>query len=136
MSKNPRRRGDTMRGRMRGLPILLAGQAMATMDASILVVAAPSLRSDLNATDAQLQLVVVMYTLAFAALVVTGARLGDILTARRAFVLGLTAFSLASLVGGLAPDATTLIVARAAQGAAGALMTPQVLSLIQRHDPA
>jgi MFS family permease len=118
---------------MRGLPILLGGQAMASMDASILVVAAPSLRADLHATDAQLQLVVVMYTLAFAALVVTGARLGDVLGPRRAFLLGLTAFTAASLIGGLAPDATTLIVARALQGAAGALMTPQVLSIIQRQ---
>jgi MFS family permease len=133
MSKTPRAPRATLTHRMRGLPILLAGQAMASMDASILVVAAPSLRADLGATDAQLQLVVVMYTLAFAALVVTGARLGDVLGARRAFLIGLGAFSAASLAGGLAPDATTLIVARAGQGAAGALMTPQVLSIIQRR---
>ena len=49
--------------RTRGLTILLAGQAMASMDASILVVAAPSLRADLHATGGELQLVVVMYTL-------------------------------------------------------------------------
>src|SRR5207249_11836598 len=70
------------------LVILLAGQAMASMDASILAVAAPSLRADLHASDAQLQLVVAMYTLAFAALVVTGARLGDVLGRRRAFMPG------------------------------------------------
>jgi MFS family permease len=58
---------------MRVLVVLLAGQAMATMDQSILAVAAPSLRADLHATDAQLQLVVAMYTLAFAAVVVIGA---------------------------------------------------------------
>jgi len=133
MSKTqPAMRASIGRG-MRGLPILLAGQAMASMDASILVVAAPSLRADLHAGEAQLQLVVVMYTLVFAALVVTGARLGDVLTPRRAFLLGLGAFSGASLIGGLAPDPTTLIVARGAQGAAGALMTPQVLTIIQRH---
>jgi MFS family permease len=116
---------------MRALLILLAGQAMASMDASILVVAAPSLRADLEASDAQLQLVVAMYTIAFAALVVTGARLGDVLGRRRAFLLGLAGFALASLAGGLAPSPTVLIVARAFQGAAGALMTPQVLSIIQ-----
>jgi MFS family permease len=118
---------------MRALWILLAGQAMASMDSSILVVAAPSLRADLHADGAQLQLVVVIYTLVFAALVVTGARLGDVLGPRRAFLYGLTAFSLASLGGGLAPSAGALIGARAVQGAAGALMTPQVLSIIQRQ---
>ena len=66
---------------MRVLPILLTGQAMASMDASILVVAAPSLRADLHASEAQLQLVVVTYTLAFAALVVAAA-LGRNVSAR------------------------------------------------------
>jgi MFS family permease len=116
---------------MRVLLILLAGQAMASMDGSILVVAAPSLQSTLGASDAQLQLVVAMYTIAFAALVVTGARLGDVLGRRRAFLLGLAAFTLSSVAGGLAPDPTALIVARACQGAAAAVMTPQVLSIIQ-----
>jgi len=116
---------------MRVLLIVLAGQAMASMDASILVVAAPSLRTNLAASDAQLQLVVAVYTIAFAALVVTGARLGDVFGRRRAFLLGLAGFALASLAGGLAPTPTALIVARAFQGAAGALMTPQVLSIIQ-----
>ncbi|HEY1510159.1 MAG TPA: MFS transporter [Solirubrobacteraceae bacterium] len=113
------------------LVILLVGQAMATMDGSILVVAAPSLRVDLHASGAELQLVVAAYTLAFGALVVTGARLGDILGRRRAFMQGLAAFTAASLLGGLAPNPTVLICARALQGAAAALMTPQVLSIIQ-----
>lgn len=88
---------------MLALVILLAGQAMAVMDGSILVVAAPSLHADLHASGAELQLVIAMYTLAFGALVVTGARLGDILGRRRAFVSGLAGFALASLLGGLAP---------------------------------
>jgi MFS family permease len=113
------------------LVILLAGQAMASMDASILAIAAPSLRVDLHASGAQLQLIVAMYTIVFATLVVTGARLGDVLGPRRAFLLGLAAFALASLAGGLAPTPATLILARALQGAAAALMTPQVLSIIQ-----
>lgn len=116
---------------MRVLLILLAGQAMATMDASILAVAAPSLQTSLRASDPQLQLVVAMYTIAFGALVVTGARLGDVLGRRRAFLIGLAAFTVASLAGGLSPTPSALIVARAGQGAAGALMTPQVLSIIQ-----
>jgi MFS family permease len=118
---------------MVALLILLAGQAMATMDASILIVASPSLRADLHTSDAQLQLVVAMYTIAFAAFVVTGARLGDVIGRRRAFVLGLAGFTCASLAGGLAPTPAALIVARAFQGVAGALMTPQVLSIIQQR---
>jgi len=116
---------------VRTLLILLAGEAMATMDASIMTVAAPSLRADLSASDAQLQLVIAMYTIAFAALVVTGARLGSVLGPRRAFLLGLTAFTAASLAAGLAPSPAALIGARALQGAAAAVMTPQVLSIIQ-----
>jgi hypothetical protein len=113
------------------LVVLLTGQAMASMDASILVVAAPSIRSSLHASEAALQLIVATYTLSFGALVVTGARLGDMLGRPRAFVLGLGAFTACSLVGGLAPGPAFLIVARGFQGAAAALMTPQVLSIIQ-----
>jgi hypothetical protein len=116
---------------MRALIILLAGEAMATMDSSILTVAAPSLRADLSASDAQLQLTLAMYTMAFATFVVTGARLGDVLGRRRAFLLGLAGFTAASLAAGLAPTPAILIVARALQGATAALMTPQVLSIIQ-----
>lgn len=115
------------------LVILLAGQAMASMDGEILVIAAPSLRADLHASGAQLQLIVGMYTLAFGALVVTGARLGDVLGYRRVFLLGLTAFTLASLAAGLAPTPSVLIGAVGLQGAAAALMTPQVLSIIQQQ---
>jgi MFS family permease len=118
-------------GSLGALAILLTGQAMATMDGSILAVAAPSLRANLHASGAELQLVVAMYMLAFAALVVTGARLGDVLGPRRAFGAGLSGFTLASLLGGFAPTPAMLIVARALQGAAAALMTAQVLSIIQ-----
>jgi MFS family permease len=130
MSKTVRGRAGTLQA-MRALLILLGGQAMASMDASILAVAAPSLRANLGASDAQLQLTLAMYTIAFATFVVTGARVGDVIGRRRAFVLGLTGFALSSLAGGIAPTATLLIVARALQGATGALMTPQVLSIIQ-----
>jgi MFS family permease len=111
--------------------VVLVGQAMASMDASILAVASPSLRADLHSSDAQFQLIVAMYTMAFAAFVVTGARLGDVLGQRRAFLFGLAGFTVASLVGGLAPTSAVLVGARALQGTAAAVMTPQVLSIIQ-----
>ena len=117
--------------RMRVVAILLAGQAMASMDVSILIVASPNLRSDLGASGAQLELIVSMYTIAFAGAVVTGARLGDVLGRRRAFLIGLTAFAFASLAAGLSPTPNALIAARAVQGTAAAVMTPQVLSIIQ-----
>ena len=85
---------------MAALLILLAGRAMASMDGSILAVAAPSLCAELRASAAELQLVLAMYTVAVAALVVTGARAGDVLGQRRAYLLGLAGFTLASLAGG------------------------------------
>jgi Major Facilitator Superfamily len=113
------------------LVILLVGQAMASMDEEILVIAAPSLREDLHASGAELQLVLAMYTVMFAALVVTGARLGDVIGRRRAFLIGLAGFTFASLAGGLAPTPAALVGARALQGGSAAVMTPQVLSIIQ-----
>jgi MFS family permease len=113
------------------LMVLLTGQALASMDVSILIVAGPTLRADLHTSGPELQLVLAMYTLAFGALVVTGARLGDVLGPRRVFLLGLAGFTLSSLGGGLAPTVRVLIAARAFQGGMAALMTPQVLSIIQ-----
>jgi MFS family permease len=113
------------------LVILLVGQAMASMDEEILVVASPSLRQNLHASAAELQLILAMYTIMFAALVVIGARFGDVIGRRPAFLIGLGGFSAASVAGGLAPGPKALIVARAMQGASAALMTPQVLSIIQ-----
>jgi MFS family permease len=91
---------------------------MASMEGSILAVSLPSLRRNLHASGAELQLVVAAYTIAFAALVVTGARLGDVLGQRRAFLLGLAAFTAASLAGGLAPSPAALVAARGVQGGA------------------
>jgi MFS family permease len=104
---------------------------MALVDASIVNVAIPSIHASLRASGASLQLVVAGYTIAYAVLLVTGARLGDILGHRRMFLAGLVTFTLASLGCGLAPSATALIALRFVQGAGAAAMIPQVLSLIQ-----
>jgi len=122
--------GKPGRGAWALLAIVLCGQAMASRDSSIVTVAGPSMRAQLPATGAQVQLIAAGYLVAFAALVVTGARLGDQHGHLRMFRLGLAAFTGASLACGLAPGAVALIASRVAQGAAGAMMVPQVLSLI------
>jgi MFS family permease len=114
------------------LAVVLIGQFMAVLDASIVNVAAPSIHASLGASGAGLQLVVAGYTITYAVLLVTGARLGDIFGHRRMFMAGLVLFTLASLGCGLAPSAAFLIALRFVQGAGAALMIPQVLSLIQR----
>ncbi|MET8140095.1 MFS transporter [Sphaerisporangium sp. NPDC005288] len=126
-----RRRGGTV------LAVLLTGQTMASMDGSIVTVALPSIQRDLGGDGAMVQLVASAYMLALGLLIVTGARLGDVLGHRRAFLGGLAGFTLASLLCGLAWAAPALVAARIVQAAAAALMTPQVFSLIQlRFDGA
>ncbi|MFK0291457.1 MFS transporter [Streptomyces sp. NPDC090442] len=112
--------------------IVLAGQFMAVLDTFIVNVAAPSIGTGLHASGAALQLVVAGYTIAYAVLLVTGARLGELLGPRRTFLAGLAVFTGASLACGLAADAGQLIAFRVAQGAGAAVMLPQVLGLIQR----
>jgi MFS family permease len=111
--------------------VLLTAQTMATMDNSIATVATRTIQDTLHASDAELQLIVSGYTLIFGSLVITGARLGGDLGHRRIFTTGLAGFTASSLLCGLAPAAPVLLIARVLQGASGAMMVPQVLSLIQ-----
>src|SRR5712692_868128 len=130
------RRGPARRQRVARpgvlLAIVLAGQFMAVLDASVVNVAAPSIHAGLHASGAGLKLVIAGYTIAYAVLLVTGARLGDLLDHRHMFLAGLALFTLASLGCGLAPSTGLLLGLRFVQGAAAATMIPQVLSLIQR----
>jgi len=119
--------------RRRLLAVLLIGQFMANIDIAIVNVAGPAIRDGLRASGGALEFVVSGYTLAYAVLLVTGARLGDTRGYRRMFLIGLGGFTLASLACGLAPEEYTLVLARVAQGASAALMVPQVLSGIQVH---
>ncbi|MFD9128785.1 MFS transporter [Kitasatospora sp. NPDC059571] len=114
------------------LALVLAGQFMAVLDVSIVNVAVPTIRTDLHASGAGLQLVIAGYTIAYAVLLITGARLGARFGHRRMFRLGLAAFTAASLACGLAPGTGWLIGFRIGQGVGAALMVPQVMSLIQR----
>lgn len=118
-------------GRWLVLAVVLSAVFMQLLDTTITMVALPSLQSDLGATFAQIQLVVAIYTLAFACTLVVGGRLGDIYGRRRIFLIGMVGFTVASALCGGAPDATFLILARVLQGLFSGLMFPQVLSIIQ-----
>ncbi|MFG2213713.1 MFS transporter [Streptomyces sp. NPDC048685] len=122
---------DNRSGRV--LALVLAAQFMALLDIFTVNVAAPTIRSELHASGAGLQLVVAGYTITYAVLLITGARLGDLLGHGRAHLAGLGVFTAASLACGLAAGTGQLIAFRLVQGAAAAVMIPQVLSLIQRH---
>lgn len=109
------------------LTVLLTAQFMATVDTAIVNVAAPSVHATLDASGGELELVVSGYVLVYAMLLITGARLGDTYGYRRVFVIGVAAFTVASLACALAPTAVVLIVARVVQGAGAALMVAQVI---------
>src|SRR5215469_2481918 len=113
------------------LAILLVGPFMSQADATIVNVAMPSIRAGLGTSGAALELVVGGYLIAFAVLLITGARLGQAFGYRRVFLSAVAAFGLASLACGLAPGPVMLVVARVVQGASAALMFPQALTGIQ-----
>jgi len=116
--------------RWRALPVVLSATFMSLFDIFVVNVAAPSIQRDLHSSSATLELVVAGYSFSYAAGLVTGARLGDIVGRRRMFIIGLGLFAAASLLSGLAPTSATLIVGRLAQGFGAAAMVPQVLSLL------
>lgn len=113
------------------LALLLSGSFMTVLDVFIVNVAIPSIRRDLGASYAEVELVIAVYGLTYAVSLVTGGRLGDIHGRRRMFVLGMAAFAIASVLCGLAPSAETLIAARFVQGIAAALLFPQVLAIMR-----
>ncbi|MEV8015690.1 MFS transporter [Streptomyces sp. NPDC086554] len=129
LSKDPGT--DNRPGRL--LAVVIAAQFMALLDVFIVNVAAPTIRSELGASGAGLQLVIAGYTITYAVLLITGARLGDRVGHRRMYLLGLAVFTVASLACGLSQGTGELIAFRLLQGAGSALLIPQVLSLIQRN---
>src|SRR6266540_598496 len=115
------------------LAVLITGQFMALLDVTIVNVAIPTIHAKLNASGAAIQLVVAAYTITYAMLLITGARLGDLRGHRNVFLAGLATFTIASLACGLAPNTGALVSARFVQGTGAALMVPQILSVIQRQ---
>ncbi|HEY7146262.1 MAG TPA: MFS transporter, partial [Streptosporangiaceae bacterium] len=125
------RAAGAARGRWLMLIVLLAGQFMALLDVTIVNVAMPTIGRTLHATGAELQLVVAGYTVSYAMMLITGARLGDLYGRRRMFLIGVLVFTVASLACGIAPGIEILIAARFVQGVGAAAMIPQIMSVIQ-----
>ena len=117
------------------LCVLGIAQLMVVLDNTIVNVALPSAQAGLGFSQANRPWVVTAYALAFGSLLLLGGRLSDLFGRKRAFMIGLIGFAGASAVGGAATGFTMLIVARAVQGAFGALLAPSSLSLISEAFP-
>jgi EmrB/QacA subfamily drug resistance transporter len=111
------------------------GLFMIMLDNTVVNVALPSIERDLHISISQLEWIVTAYALVFAALMITGGKLGDLYGRRRIFVVGLAIFTLSSLACGFAPSSGFLIGARAVQGIGAALMSPATLSIITATFP-
>jgi MFS family permease len=112
------------------LAIVVSAQFMFGVDAFIVNVAIPTIAGELQASAAQIEAVIAIYLIAYATLVVTGGRLGDIYGTKNVFLAGVLGFTVTSLWCGLAQSGPELIIARLAQGATAALMVPQVLATL------
>jgi EmrB/QacA subfamily drug resistance transporter len=123
---------DSIQGSSRwlALVVLCLGVLMIVLDSTIVNVALPSIRADLRFTETSLVWVVNAYLLTFGGFLLLGGRLGDLYGARRLFLLGIVAFTVASLGCGLAQSQEQLICARAVQGVGGAVVSAVALSLI------
>ena len=112
------------------LAIVVSAQFMFGVDAFIVNVAMPTMAVELRASAAQIEAVIAIYLIAYATLVVSGGRLGDIYGTKNVFIAGVSGFTVTSLWCGLAQSGPELILARLAQGATAALMVPQVLATL------
>lgn len=117
------------------IPLICVAQLMATLDVTIVNLALPAVQQDLGLSNAGLAWVIDAYTLAYAGLLLVGGRAGDLFGHRRTLLVGITTFTLASLLAGLASDPGTLLAARTMQGLGAALATPTTLSLITTLTP-
>jgi len=108
-------------------------QALIALDYAIVYVALPTLAQQLTLSASEMQWVVSLYGLSFAALLLMGGSLCDRFGARRIFSLGMTLFLLASALGGLAYDGLFLLIARGGQGLAAALLQPAVMALLAQR---
>jgi EmrB/QacA subfamily drug resistance transporter len=109
--------------------VLLVGTFMAVLDFFIVNVAIPDMQRDLHASDAEIELVVAGYAIAYGSALIIGSRLGDRFGRKRMFLLGVAVFTASSAICGLTPNAEILVAARFIQGLGAALLSPQVLAV-------
>jgi EmrB/QacA subfamily drug resistance transporter len=112
------------------LAVILVTQLMVILDGTVVNIAMPHIQQALDFSPSSLSWVQNAYALAFGGLLLLGARAGDLLGRRRVFVTGVSIFTLASLLGGLAPNAELLLGARVLQGIGGAIAAPAALTLL------
>ncbi|MCX4970533.1 MFS transporter [Streptomyces sp. NBC_00654] len=124
------------RMRRSAMAVVMAASLMDLVDLTMVNVALPNIRTDIGVPSGTLPWITGGYALAFAVVLAPGTWLGGIHGRRRVFLVGMGAFTVASAMGGLAPGPETLVAARVAQGAAAALMVPQVPFIIDAVFPA
>ena len=117
------------------LAIVLAAEIMDLLDSTVVNIAAPTIRKDLGGTYSAIQWIAAGYTLAFAVMLVTGGRLGDIVGRRRMFLIGAAGFTISSVLCAFAQSPEMLIGSRVLQGALGAIMIPQGFGVIKMIFP-
>jgi EmrB/QacA subfamily drug resistance transporter len=117
------------------LIVLLTGAFLSPLDYFIVNLALPAIRTGLHASSADLQLIVSVYTSAFAVLLVTGGRLGDLLGRKKMFMAGMAGFVVSSLLCALSPNGSDLVIGRLLQGASAAMLVPQILATIRSVFP-
>jgi len=120
----------TPRNKWLALALLSAVQFMVVLDIAVVNVALPSIKVDLGFSEQNLQWVISAYALVFGGFLLLGGRAADVLGRRRVFAVGLVAFTVASLVAGLAWSEESLIAARAFQGLGAAIISPAALSMV------
>ena len=112
------------------LGVVCLAQLMVVLDATVVNIALPTAQHDLAFNNADRQWVVTAYSLAFGGLLLLGGRLSDLVGRKRMLLIGIIGFAIASALGGAAQNFTMLLIARAVQGAFGALLAPAALSTL------
>lgn len=110
-------------------------QLLATMDSTVAIVALPKIQDELNLSDAGRSWVITAYVLTFGGLMLLGGRLGDTIGRKKTFIVGVSLFTIASILCGVAWDESTLVVARLLQGVGAAIASPTGLALIATTFP-
>jgi EmrB/QacA subfamily drug resistance transporter len=130
MSGDTPSREDARRTARWTFALVSAGGVVMTLDVTVVNVALAAIAADLKAGLSHVQWTVSAYSLAFGALLLTAGALSDRIGRRSVFVAGITLFTLASALCGLAPDASTLVAARVAQGLGGSMVFAPAIALI------